>query len=37
MVNDSIKPAICKIYNYKESLYNRFIKEVIDKDPDMSK
>ena len=32
IVNDKVKPAICKAMNYKETLYQQFAKEMISKE-----
>lgn len=32
LVNDKVKPAICKAIDYKDSLYKRFISDVLKKD-----
>ena len=32
LVNDKIKPAICKVLDYKENLYKRFISDILKKD-----
>jgi translation initiation factor IF-3 len=31
LLNDQAKPAVCKLMNYKETLYRRFIKEILKK------
>jgi hypothetical protein len=32
LVNDKVKPAICKAIDQKENLYKRFINDVLKKD-----
>lgn len=32
MINPTITPAICKVYNYREELYKKFVKEIVNKD-----
>ena len=27
LVNETVSPAVCKVYNYKDSLYTQFIKD----------
>ena len=29
MVNESIKPPICKALRYKEELYEKFVKDIL--------
>lgn len=37
MINNKVKPAICKTYNAREDLYNEFINKVVKKDSRMCK
>jgi len=37
MMNASINPAICKTLNYKEEVYSKFAKEVIQQESEASK
>jgi len=37
MMNSSINPAICKTLNYKEEVYSKFAKEVIQQESEASK
>lgn len=36
MMNSSINPAICKTLNYKEEVYSKFAKEVIQQESEAS-
>ena len=37
MVNANIRPAICKAIPYRDDLYNKFMKEIINKDMNLCK
>ena len=32
LTNATSRPPICKAYNYREDLYKKFVKEVVEKD-----
>lgn len=32
LINEKVKPAICKVMNYKETLFRQFIKEISGKE-----
>jgi hypothetical protein len=36
LFNDKVTPQVCKMMNYKQTLYNRFIVEVVEKNVIMS-
>jgi hypothetical protein len=32
MINDTLTPAICKVTNYRDDLYQKFTKDVLKKE-----
>lgn len=37
LINDKARPAVCKTYNARETLYDEFIERVVKKDTRMCK